>query len=175
MPVKFSSHLSFLPIKKKKMTVPQPIIDLLKLREGFRSDVYLDTVGKPTAGMGHLLSSEELAQYPVGTVVPDDVLNEWIQDDTVACYVAGMSQARQIGSSDSRLINALSCVSFQLGAYWYNKFPHCWNALKAHNWQQAANEAQDSEWYKQTPVRVEDFQNVLYSLGQPATAASHIG
>lgn len=150
------------------MQVPQPIIDLLKLREGFRTDVYLDSLGKETAGLGHLLLPSELHTYPLGSTVPDDVLNEWIEEDTTGCYVAGMNQARQIGSTDQSLINALSCVSFQLGGGWYTKFPKCWQFLKAHQWSEAATEAENSEWNNQTPVRVADFTSVLQSLNTPA-------
>ena len=35
----------------------------LKDREGFRSDVYKDSLGKLTAGTGHLLTADELTEY----------------------------------------------------------------------------------------------------------------
>ena len=50
------------------MMIPEPIATFsfrkklyehMKLREGYREDVYLDTLGKPTCGIGHLLTKEE--------------------------------------------------------------------------------------------------------------------
>ena len=147
--------------------VPSEFVKLLESREGFRTVVYLDSLGKPTCGMGHRLLPDELITYPVGSTVPANVLEGWVESDTFGAYVAAKSQARQIGSSDPRLINALAYVSFQLGDFWFKKFPKTWAHLVAHQWKDAANEIQISEWYKQTPVRVHDFQAALRSLDIP--------
>lgn len=146
------------------MEVPQPIIDLLKEREGFRTDVYLDSLGKATAGLGHLLLTCELHIYPLSSIVPNDVLNEWIEEDTTACYIAGMNQARQIGISDQSLINALSVVSFQLGSMWHKNFPRCWQCLLNHDWIGVIAQLEGTPWQKETPVRVADFTGVLQRM-----------
>ena len=149
-------------------TVPQAVIDQLKLREGWRTDVYLDTLGKPTAGMGHLLTASENQQYSVGATVPDDVLNGWAQADTQTAYNAALRQASELNISDQNFINALASVNFQLGAGWNQEFKMTWADLQVGKWQQASAEAQDSAWYKQTPVRVQDFQQAILALAQPA-------
>ena len=41
----------------------------LEHREGNVDYVYLDTLGKPTCGVGHLLTQEECRQYNVGDTV----------------------------------------------------------------------------------------------------------
>ena len=46
-------------IAPTEITFRQKLYDHIKLREGYKSVVYLDTLGKPTGGIGHLLSSEE--------------------------------------------------------------------------------------------------------------------
>src|ERR1017187_7577103 len=129
--------------------VPPEVIALLELREGFRNVAYLDSLGKPTAGMGHLLSLSERALYAIGATIPDDVLQGWAESDSTAAYIAGKSQARQIGLPDNQaLVNALACVSFQVGNFWYIKFPKTWALLKNHEWELAAMAIQDSKWYK---------------------------
>jgi hypothetical protein len=152
--------------------VPQPVLDLLLLREGWETVVYEDTATPPnaTAGMGHKLLPSELHLYPNGSTVPDDVLEDWKDSDSTSAYVAACSQARQIGSTDQRLINALACVSFQLGSFWYKKLFGTWALLMAHQWSAAANHEELSLWAQQTPERAADFATALNSLDTPATA-----
>ena len=145
--------------------VPLKVLALIKLREGWKTTVYLDTRGFPTAGTGHLLSVAERTQYPVGATVPDDILTAWENNDTLSAYNAAIGQANVIGLNDQRLIDGLTPVNFQLGDSFYKHFPKMWSDLLAHNWSGAADEAQDSAWYAETKVRVEDFQAVLRSLG----------
>ena len=148
--------------------VPSEIITLLKEREGFRTVVYLDSLGVSTVGLGHKLLPSELHLYPIGSTVPEDILNGWMGDDTMGAYVAAKSQARQIGLNDPRLINALAVVSFQLGDFWYKKFPKAWAFMLVHQWPEAVAEIRDSLWDKQTPVRTADFIGVLRSFEPPA-------
>ncbi len=65
--------------------VSASFIALIKQREGFNQRVYRDSLGKPTAGTGHLLSAAENARYPVGTLVPMSVINQWFANDAGAC------------------------------------------------------------------------------------------
>lgn len=150
--------------------VPNEVLSLLMLREGWRTKVYRDTApgANPTCGMGHLLTPAETDLYPVNSTVPDDVLQEWQDEDTEKAYIAALSQARQIGVTDQRLINALACVSFQLGAFWRSRFPKTWDYLLAHEWDVAASEAAKSKWFEETPERVKDFQAALLSLDPPS-------
>ncbi len=148
--------------------VPQEVIEHLKLREGWRDAVYLDSVGLPTAGLGHLLTEEEKKQYQVGDTVPAETLEGWAQADTKKAYDAAVSQAATLGVSDPAFVNALAAVNFQLGTNWNTVHTRTWAYLLAHDWEKAAQEAQASTWYEQTPVRVEDFQVALRAL--PASA-----
>lgn len=154
--------------------VPQEIMDHLRLREGWRDDVYLDSLDLPTVGLGHLLTAAENAQYKVGDRVPAGILEAWAQADAQSAYDAATSQAASVGVSDARLVNALTYVNFQLGVGWNKKHVKTWTYLLAHEWEKAALEAQDSLWYEQTPVRVRDFQEALRALGgapAPATVS----
>lgn len=145
-------------------TVPQDLIDHLKQREGWRTSVYLDTLNKPTAGMGHLLTAAEQQQYAVGATVPDDVLNAWAVADVQKAYDAAIGEAAQLSVTDQDFINALASVNFQLGTSWYLKFPNTWQMMKDGKWEAAAEAVQQSLWFRQTPVRVQDFEAALRSL-----------
>ena len=53
------------------------VYEHMKLREGYKNEVYLDTLGKATCGIGHLLTASEKQDYPVGTEVDDYIVKEW--------------------------------------------------------------------------------------------------
>lgn len=144
--------------------VPKEVIDHLKLREGWCENVYTDSRGLLTAGMGHLLTETEKTQYKEGDTVPLATLQAWAQDDATSAYEAAVAQGATLGVGDQGFINALASVNFQLGTGWYTEHKKTWAHMVAHEWEEAAVEAQDSKWYEQTPVRVEDFQAALRAL-----------
>ncbi len=144
--------------------IPQDLIDHLKKREGWRINVYLDSLGKPTAGLGHLLSAKERSLYPVGTRVPDEVLNRWAEKDTAKAYNAALKQSETLRLESREFVVALASVNFQLGTGWYTIHKQTWAFLLDHDWERAALEAERSAWFKQTPVRVRDFQKAVRAL-----------
>ena len=56
-------------------------IKLLKEHEGVRKEVYLDPIGLPTGGVGHLLKGDEIQRFPVGTQLSDEQIDEWLRQD----------------------------------------------------------------------------------------------
>lgn len=144
--------------------VPDAVLALIRLREGWRTEVYRDTRGYPTAGVGHKLLPSERAKYPLGTTVPDDVLTQWEVRDTTGAYQAAIAQGALLGVTDENLINALASVSFQVGTNWYTEYKTLWGLLMQHRWNDAALDAEGTRWAKQTRVRVDDFTKVLRSL-----------
>lgn len=54
---------------------------LIKEFEGEILKVYLDPIGLPTLGVGHLLTEEEKVKYPVGTVISKELSDEFLQKD----------------------------------------------------------------------------------------------
>ena len=146
----------------------EPATELIKQREGFTEKKgkrsYIDSEGKLTGGIGHLLTEAEKRKYPKGTSIPQEQVNRWFEQDTKKFYNAAIEQAEEIGNTDERLINALASVNFQLGENWYKEHKNTWKLLKEGKYSEAAKEAADSNWYKQTPVRVKDFQKTLMEI-----------
>lgn len=50
-------------------------LQFIQEQEGYSEAVYLDIPGNPTGGWGHLLTEEEKAKWPVGTVLSE---GEWL-------------------------------------------------------------------------------------------------
>ncbi len=147
--------------------VPEDVIAFIKSREGFKPVVYLDSMNLPTAGMGHLLTPAEKALYKLGDTPPASQLEAWAQADTAKAYKAARAQAGQLKGTGAGFVKVLTSVNFQMGAKWFTKFPKAWAFMLAGKWDLAAAEVQDSAWFKQTPVRVKDFQAILRAQIQP--------
>lgn len=140
------------------------VSDLLKKREGVRSAVYKDSLGKPTAGIGHLLTAEERAKYPIGTEIPEAQIQKWYQEDVSKATSAADAQFSELPTEDRTLRKVLVAVNFQLGTEWYKEHKNTWRLMQEGKWDEAAVEAANSRWNSQTPVRVEDLQRALRSI-----------
>ena len=143
----------------------------LRLREGYREDVYLDTLGNPTCGVGHVLSSAENAQYAVGDTIDTAVLDRWLEEDSEKAWNAAAQQLQDLNIEKPEFIIALGSVNFQLGTQWMNKFPSAYKALQNKDYDEAIRQVStgsgkdgQSRWMEQTPVRVKDFIEAIDKL-----------
>jgi len=144
--------------------VPTDVLEHLEVREGSRNKTYKDSLGKLTAGVGHLLSKEEQKKYPLGTKIPASVVKGWIRKDSKKAYTSAGEQAKELKVTSPEFVNALTSVNFQLGTSWYKKFPKAYQALKDKRYDDAIREVETSLWAKQTPVRVKDFKEAINKL-----------
>tara|TARA_R110002167_G_scaffold238584_3_gene443740 strand:+ start:90 stop:584 length:495 start_codon:yes stop_codon:yes gene_type:complete len=144
----------------------------IELREGSKKEVYLDTLNKPTGGIGHLLTKEEIKEYPVGSKLSSEIIDQWFEEDVRKSLAACNSQCTLLGVYDKEFKIALTSVNFQLGTKWYRKFPNAWHCLCHKEYTEAIDELMYynkkekdySLWYKQTPVRVLDFVNAIKDI-----------
>lgn len=63
------------------MRVSESGKEFIRLHEGEVLKVYLDQAGLPTFGIGHLLTDEEKAKYPVGAVITKEVSRRYFEKD----------------------------------------------------------------------------------------------
>jgi len=147
----------------------------LKDREGVKYESYLDSLKKPTAGVGHLLSADEQKIYPIGTKIPEAQVNKWLKEDLAKAETAAKTQADQMRAKglavDPNFEESLISVNFQLGTGWTKKFPSAWKNLQSGDYEGAISQIQfadpnkkpgvKSSWANQTPVRVNDFTQAI--------------
>lgn len=143
---------------------------LITLREGNRKVVYLDSRGKPTGGRGHLILPSD--NMKVGQVIPDAVNEAWFKHDTAGALEAATEEMKQAGIIEPTFLPYLGSVNFQLGLKWTASWPHTWAMIVAGNYEQAADSLEGTPWQKQTPVRVQDFQDALVNLPPKGTTLS---
>lgn len=134
----------------------------IKRNEGLRLYVYLDTLGYPTVGYGHKVTPFDLLK--LGDQITLGQANTFLANDIEISLKNAELQALAINAYTPDFIAALTEVNYQLGTTWPLKFTKTWSLLMAHDWEGAANEAQNSLWYSQTPNRVVNFQNAIRRL-----------
>jgi len=165
------------PAYNQNREVPQDIKDLILSEEGSRDYVYTDSEGNLTAGIGHKLTGSELEQYQEGDKLRPGDRTQWFEDDVSRAYEAALEQAERYGISDEDFIARLTSTNFQLGENWWNKdvnpkaFDKLHNALLAGDYNSAAREAIDSNWYLQESGkdinRAEAFGDSIAALTKP--------
>ena len=127
--------------------VPVPVSPtqaLLEAREGFRRDVYLDSMKKPTVGHGHLLPSEYAGR--VGeTPFSDEQLSQFFSEDMATAEAGAKRNAEKYGVKWDDLSRrekiALTSQAFQLGETGQGEFEQMWTKLAAGDKEGAALEA----------------------------------
>ena len=132
----------------------------IKEHEGFRDQVYKDSLGFATIGYGHLVLDTD--HFIEGQSYPKEHLEKVFDGD----FDTACSNANQL-IKDLPLHHQAKCVLiemvFQLGIGGVSKFKNMWRALKKNDYQIASEEMLDSKWAKQTPKRAEELSSVMKS------------
>tara|TARA_R100000935_G_scaffold19648_1_gene37683 strand:- start:734 stop:1174 length:441 start_codon:yes stop_codon:yes gene_type:complete len=135
-------------------------MDIDKLREELTFDegcinkVYLDHLGYPTFGIGHLVLSEDPEHgQDVGTPVSEERIKECFEKDIQNVFDdldRNMPWWRDLPSD---LILVMANMSFNLGINRLMKFKNFLSAMQDKDWDKAAVEMIDSRWAIQVGPR----------------------
>lgn len=111
--------------------------------------VYKDSLGYDTIGYGHLVKSGENFENGLTDAEADALLLADIGTARVE-----VDQLRLGLPIDSNWNDFMVLMVFQLGITKTNQFKKFLTALRAGNYATAITEVKDSNWYRQTPNRV---------------------
>ena len=132
----------------------------IKEHEGFRDQIYKDSLGFATIGYGHLVLDTD--PFIEGQSYPKEHLEKVFDGDF---NIAKDNANKLIG--DIALNHQAKCVIiemvFQLGICGVSKFKNMWKALGEGDYQTASEEMLDSRWAKQTPKRAESLSATMKS------------
>ena len=150
-------------------------MNLIKLQdeiaedEGVKYETYRCSLGHLTGGIGHLITEwdEEVYAGPIGTKIPHQQVDDWFSRDieiTIKDCKILFGDFNNL-PEEAQLVIANMC--FQLGRPRLSKFKNFIAAVKDDDWQRAADEMQDSRWYKQTTARADRLIARISKLGVP--------
>lgn len=140
------------------------VFEQLKIDEGVVNEIYLDHLGLPTFGVGHLiLESDEEHGQPVGTPVSEDRVRACFDRDLdVAiseCHT--LYGESEFGGFPGEVQEILVNMMFNMGRPRLSGFKKFNAALNDHDWKMAAVEGRDSRWYNQVSNRAERLMSRL--------------
>ena len=138
----------------------------LKTDEGCKYEIYLDHLGLPTFGIGHLVTERDPEyQKEVGTVVDEIRVNEVFEQDIQVtvdeCKILFVDWTNL--PEEVKLITAN--MMFNMGRPRLSKFKKMIQAIKDGDWLEAANQMKDSRWYKQVTNRADRLISRMKAIG----------
>lgn len=137
----------------------------LELDEGVKHEIYLDHLGLPTFGIGHLVTDSDPEHgEDVGTPVSDDRVAEAFEQD-IQITIEDCHKLYPDFSElpeEAQLVIANMC--FNLGYPRLSKFKGMKRGVDNRDWDTAADEMVDSAWYRQVTNRAQRLVKRMRSL-----------
>lgn len=133
--------------------------DRIKEHEGYRSKVYLDSLGKRTVGFGHLCvedfweDDKEYDKELLENIFEKDFQNAFEQ-------VENLCNDYDLDITPTATEVLIEMV-FQLGIGNVKKFRRMIAALQEQDYETASVEMLDSRWAEQTPARAEELSLIM--------------
>ena len=128
----------------------------LKIDEGCKYEIYLDHLGLPTFGIGHLVLDSDMEYgQEVGTPVSEDRVNECFAKDVeiVLSECLRLYPRFDVLPEEAQLI--IANMMFNMGRPRLSKFKGMKAAVDAGDYHRAAVEMVDSRWYQQVTNRAD--------------------
>ena len=134
----------------------------IKRLEGEVLEIYEDSLGFKTLGIGHLCQPEDPEyDWKVGTKVSQEVVDMYYEDDfnkhlAEAIHVFGTDEA--FYNLPENIQHVIVNMCFNLGASRLSNFKNMLRACREHNWEQMSVEMENSRWYSQVGRRSRELQ-----------------
>ena len=138
----------------------------LQRHEGVVYEIYPDSKGHRTAGVGHLLTKADLEfNFPLKTAISRERVKEWFHQD----LAAAISDARSVVSDFDQLPQdarqVLCNMAFQMGRSGLQDFKKTIPLIEQGRWLDASVEMLDSQWFREdSPGRAKELSDVIKAL-----------
>ena len=124
--------------------------------EGCKYEVYLDHLGYPTFGIGHLITDDDPeCGTSVGTEVSSDRVQEAFDFDVESVLSDCERLYVQFEHLPEEVQLIVANMMFNMGYTRLSKFKGMKRGVDSRNWEAAADEMVDSKWYKQVTNRAD--------------------
>ena len=133
--------------------------------EGVVYEVYLDHLGLPTVGIGHLiLESDPEYGAEVGTPVTEERVTELFQQDCEIVLADCQILYPDFDDLPEEAQLIIANMMFNMGRPRLSKFKGMKRGVDNRDWNTAADEMVDSGWYRQVTNRAERLVKRMRAL-----------
>ena len=137
----------------------------LEIDEGVKHEIYLDHLGLPTFGIGHLvLDSDPEHGQPVGTAVSNDRVIEAFESDLESVLSDCKILYPDFDDLPEEAQQVIANMMFNMGRPRLSKFKGMKRGVDARDWNIAAHEMIDSRWYRQVTNRADRLVQRIRAL-----------
>jgi len=143
----------------------QRLQEELEYDEGVKYEIYLDHLGLPTFGIGHLVTEDDPEHgEDVGTEVSEDRVAEAFEQDiqTTLSECTVLYPDFEDLPEEAQLI--IANMMFNLGRPRLSQFKGMKAGVDARDWNRAADEMVDSKWYRQVTNRADRLVERMRAL-----------
>ena len=137
----------------------------LEYDEGCKYEIYLDHLGLPTFGIGHLVTEDDPEHgQEVGTAVSEERVIEVFEKDVQVT----IDECKKLYDDwfdlpeEAQLI--IANMMFNMGRPRLSQFKGMKAGIDARDWNQAADEMIDSKWYRQVTNRADRLVNRMRNI-----------
>ena len=128
----------------------------LEIDEGVKYVIYLDHLGLPTFGIGHLVTKTDAESgQAVGTGVSKERVAECFENDLDGVIKDCNKLYHKFEDLPEEVQQIIANMMFNMGLGRLSAFKGMKRGVDARDWESAANEMVDSKWYNQVPNRAE--------------------
>ena len=137
--------------------------------EGCEYKLYRCSEGHLTGGIGHLITEgdEEYYGKRIGEPIPEQQVQDWFLNDVQVAIQDCQTIFSAFDKLPDEIQHVLINMSFQLGKPRLSKFKKMIAAVEAEDYQEMANQMEDSRWYKQTTNRAQRLIDRVITQGIP--------
>ncbi len=130
------------------------LIEDIKHDEGFRGEVYKDSLGFDTVGYG--------TKMPINKQEATLLLRHRLD-----ILVHSLQKLKPVVKElPDDVQNVLYNMAYQMGVVGVSNFVKMWQALDAGDFKMAADEMMDSRWAIQTPIRANKLADIMRSADE---------
>ncbi len=138
----------------------------LEIDEGIVHEIYLDHLGYPTFGIGHLVrDTDPEAGWEVGTAVDESrciaAFNEDVETVLRDCHIL----YEDFDDLPEEAQQIIANMMFNMGRPRLSKFKGMKAGVDARDWERAADEMVDSAWYRQVTNRADRLVVRMRGIG----------
>ena len=129
------------------------------------TEVYLDHLGLPTCGIGHLIvEGDEEFDRNVGEPVSEQRVAELFEQDIDITLDECERLYRDFNQLPEEAQRVIANMMFNMGRPRLSKFKGMKAGVDARDWNKAADEMVDSKWYQQVTNRAERLVQRMRAL-----------